>query len=111
MTMLRTKKQELKLCRGCATAKAAHLIGDTHVVLIIRDLLTGPKCFKNLEESLEGVSTRTLTNKLKIMEKAGVIKRAYHKERPPRVEYSLTKKGLALRNVLRAMKKYGEAYL
>jgi DNA-binding HxlR family transcriptional regulator len=47
--MLRTKAQEDTLCKTCPLAKTANLVGDSCVLLIIRDLLSGPKRFSNLE--------------------------------------------------------------
>lgn len=77
------------------------LIGDHSTVLIVRDLLTGPKRFKDLEESLK-ISTRTLTIKLQNLEKEGMIVKEDG--------YSLTKKGKDLEAITKAMKKYAERY-
>ncbi|MBU6141713.1 helix-turn-helix transcriptional regulator [Patescibacteria group bacterium] len=97
--------------RTCPIAKVADLIGDTAMLLIVRDLLSGPKRFGDLEGSLFGVSTRTLTKRLKALEECGLVKRAMFAERPPRVEYTLTKKGRGLGAIARAMREYGEAHL
>ncbi len=109
--MLRTEKQVESLCEDCPLAKTANIIGDTFTLLIIRDLLEKPKRFKEIEDSLLGVSTRTITNKLSYLEKAGLIKRIEYSERPPRVEYSLTKNGKALSKVINSMRSYGKTYL
>lgn len=77
------------------------LIGDHSTVLIVRDLLTGPKRFKDLEGSL-GISTRTLTIKLKNLEKEGIIVRDEG--------YSLTKKGRGLESITKAMRQYAQRY-
>lgn len=95
--------------KDCPIATMTALIGDHSTVLIVRDLLTGPKRFKELEKSLE-VSTRTLTIKLVNLEKEGMIVKKRFDEVPPRVEYSLTKKGKDLGIITTAMKKYGEKY-
>ncbi len=95
----------------CPIAKVADLIGDTVTLLIVRDLLSGPKRFGDLESSLAGVSSRTLTKRLKMLEGCGLIVRHEFAERPPRVEYALTKKGRGLGRVANAMKEYGETYL
>ncbi len=109
--MLRTKEQRKKLCTGCPMARAADIIGDTCSLLIIRDLLGGSRRFGDLTESLEGVSTRTLASKLKYLEKSGFLTRTAFTEKPPRVEYSLTKKGRALRGIISSMRAYGEKFL
>lgn len=107
--MKSNKKQQT--CTQCPIALVADLLGDIWTVLIVRDLVSGQKRFSTLLASLSGVSTRTLSNKLKNLEQSGIVdKKTYH-EKPPRVEYSLTQKGKELNVILRAMKKYGEKNL
>lgn len=109
--MLRTKKQEKNICSDCPLAKTANLMGDTVTLLIIRDLLAKPKRFGDLETSLSGVSSRTITKKLQLLESKKLIVRHAFNERPPRVEYSLTKNGKALSKMIETMRSYGEKYL
>lgn len=109
--MLRTKKQEKNICNSCPLAKTANLMGDTFTLLIIRDLLSKPKRFGDLAVSLSGVSSRTITKKLQFLENKGLISRQAFKEKPPRVEYSLTKNGRALNKIIESMRAYGEKYL
>jgi len=52
----------------CPMTKTAQLLSDTWTMLIMHDLLSGSKRFCELERSLEGISTRTLTLKLKKLE-------------------------------------------
>jgi DNA-binding HxlR family transcriptional regulator len=109
--MLRTKEQVKTICTGCPLAKTANIVGDTFTLLIVRDLLESSKRFGEIETSLAGVSSRTITKKLQFLENAELIKRTEYHEKPPRVEYSLTKEGMALRPIVDAMKKYGEKHL
>lgn len=109
--MLRTAAQRKKHCTGCPVARTADLLGDTCSLLIIRDLLEGAKRFKDLEASLEGVSTRTLTLKLQFLEKEGFIAHLQSKTKPPHMEYALTPKGVALRPIISSLRTYGEKYL
>jgi len=109
--MPKTKDQRKKLCSTCPLAKTSDLVGDFWVLLIVRDLLTGPKRFGELEASLSDISTRTLTLKLSVLEEEGIVKRTAFREKPPRVEYTLTPKGKALESVAKSMRKYGETYL
>jgi len=109
--MLRTKKQVKKICNDCPLAKTANIIGDTFSLLIIRDLLTSPKRYGELERSLEGVSSRTITNKLKFLEEKGLIVRKEYSEKPPRVLYSLTDKGRSLGTIIDSMRNYGAKFL
>ncbi len=109
--MLRTKKQREEICENCSLAKTADLIGDSCLLLIVRDLLEQPRRFGELETSLSGISTRTLTKKLKILEEQNMIVRKEIRGKPPGVEYSLTEKGRGLHGVAKAMTAYGEKYL
>jgi DNA-binding HxlR family transcriptional regulator len=108
--MLRTEKQRKELCTECPVAKVADIIGDPCSLLILRDLLESPRRFGHLDESL-GMSTRTLTKTLLRLTHSGFIRRKEYKSLPPRVEYSLTKKGAALERVIEEMRKYGKKYL
>jgi DNA-binding HxlR family transcriptional regulator len=108
--MFRTKSQH-KACASCPVAKTADLIGDSSVLLIIRDLAKKPARFSDLAESLPSVSTRTLTGKLKLLEEEGLVEKKKFAEFPPRVLYSLTKKGKGLKQVMKAMEKYGATFL
>lgn len=108
--MFRTESQTQKLCT-CPIGKVAHIIGDSTALIIIRDLFSGPKRFGDLVNSLSGISTRTITKKLKILEENEMIIRTVISKNPPHVEYSLTKKGIGLKPIEEAMKKYGEKYL
>lgn len=108
--MLRTKQQRDELCAECPVARVADLVGDTCSLLILRDLLDGPRRFSELEASL-GISTRTLTLKLRSLQKEGFIRRKELKSAPARVEYRLTRKGEAFHAVVDAMRSYGKKYL
>ncbi len=95
----------------CPVALVAELLGDTCTLLIVRDLLTGTKRFKDFEQSLSPVSSRTITKKLKVLEEKNIITRTAYKERPPRVEYALTKEGKHLSVLIGDMRKFGEKFL
>ncbi len=100
-----------KTAAECPIAKTVDVVGDHWSMLIIRDLLTGPKRFSHLARSLSGISSRTLTQKLQSMSKKKFIVRREYSESPPRVEYTLTKKGSDLNDVAKAMRKYGKKHL
>lgn len=110
-TMLRTKSQRRDICKDCPVAKVADLVGDSCSLLIIRDVIEKPRRFGELQDSLKGISSRTLTKKLQLLEKDGLIARKECNEHPPRVEYSATNKGAALESVIGAMRSYGKKYL
>lgn len=95
---------------ACPVELTVGLIGDKWKILIIRDLLTGTKRFGELKKSLNNITQKVLTNKLREMEASGLIKRKVYPEVPPRVEYSLTTTGLSLKPILDSMVILGNNY-
>ena len=95
---------------ACPVELTVGLIGDKWKILIIRDLLTGTKRFGELKKSLNNITQKVLTNKLREMEASGLVKRKIYPEVPPRVEYSLTDTGLSLKPILDSMVEWGNNY-
>jgi DNA-binding HxlR family transcriptional regulator len=95
-------------CPVCATAD---IICGKWTILVIRDLAEGRSRFCELERSLEGISPRTLSLRLRGLEEQGIVERQTFPEVPPRVEYSLTPKGTALVPLIEDMRRYGREYL
>lgn len=96
---------------GCPIERALLVVDGKWSTLILRDLLSGPKRFGELEASLRGASPKTLTERLRILEHHGVLTRTVHAEVPPRVVYELTERGRGFRTVLEAMAAWSEAEL
>lgn len=94
---------------GCIQ-RALVILGDKWTPLVIRDLSSKPATFSDLESSLEGISPRTLSQRLSLLETEEIIKRKCYCQRPPRFEYVLTDKGRDLEKVLLDMAKWGEKY-
>ena len=78
---------------------------------MIRDLADGNRRFCELERSLDGISPRTLSLRLRALEECGVVERHTYPEVPPRVEYALTEKGRALSPLIDDMREYGARWL
>ncbi|MFQ5614024.1 MAG: winged helix-turn-helix transcriptional regulator [Anaerolineae bacterium] len=95
----------------CPIEQVAQLIGSKWTLLIIRDLMDGCRRFGQLQKSIGAISPRTLSERLSMLEKRGLVRRQAYPEIPPRVEYSLTEKGRALMPLLRAVREYGEKWL
>jgi len=95
----------------CPVARTAEIIGGKWTLLIIRDLTSGVKRFNQLERSLQGISPKTLSERLRSLEEEGIISRQTFAEVPPRVEYSLTEKGHDLVDVIESMRSYGRRWL
>ena len=78
---------------------------------MIRDLADGCSRFCELERSLQGISPRTLSLRLRALEAEGIVERRTYPEVPPRVEYTLTPKGEALVPLIEQMRSYGRDWL
>ena len=93
----------------CPVERTLRFIGSKWTILIIRDLLQATKRFGELRKLLTGISPKTLSERLKTLEKKGIVTRKIYPEVPPRVEYSLTKRGRSLSSIIMDMKKWGES--
>ena len=83
--------------QACPVAKSLELVGDRWTLLLIRDLLRGPRRFQDFQESLAGIPPNILSDRLKLMEEHALVTRRFYSEHPPRAEYVLTDKGRELR--------------
>jgi DNA-binding HxlR family transcriptional regulator len=95
----------------CPVCRTAEIVCGKWTLLVIRDLAEGRSRFCELERSLQGISPRTLSLRLRALEEAGVVKRQTYPEVPPRVEYALTDKGRALVPLIEDMRTYGREWL
>ena len=111
MSTLQTSYQvTVQTNERCTVERTVDVIGGKWTTLILRDLLGGTRRFGELRSALDGISPKTLTERLRELEACGVLTRTIHPEVPPRVEYALTDKGKALRPVIEAMAAWGEAW-
>ena len=94
---------------SCPVTRTVGILDGKWTVLVIRDLLGGTRRFSELRRSLVGVSPKTLTDRLRHLEQAGLVERTVFAEVPPRVEYRLTEAGRTLEPVLSAMADWGRA--
>ena len=95
----------------CALPISLEIIGERWTLLIVRDLLQGPRKFQDLAESLTSVAPGILSRRLKLLEARGIVTRRMYSEHPPRAEYSLTPRGTELREVVRALTIWGSKHL
>src|SRR4051812_10272247 len=95
----------------CPVCRTADVVCGKWTMLIIRALAEGSCRFCELERSLEGISPRTLSLRLRGLEEEGVLERRTYPEVPPRVEYALTEKGRALVPIVETMRAYGIEWL
>jgi DNA-binding HxlR family transcriptional regulator len=95
----------------CPVCRTADVVCGKWTLLVIRDLAEGCSRFCELERSLEGISPRTLSLRLRALEEEGIVARHTFPEVPPRVEYVLTEKGKALVPLIEDMRRYGRRWL
>ena len=88
-------------------ARALDLVGDKWTLLIVRDLIAGPRRFVQLQHVLPGISTEQLRSRLNRMVADGLLTRQRFREVPPRVEYSLTERARELAPVIGALARWG----
>ncbi|MFI5556902.1 winged helix-turn-helix transcriptional regulator [Streptomyces sp. NPDC051738] len=95
----------------CSAARALDVVGDRWTLLIVRELLAGPRRYTDLHADLPGVSTDVLASRLKDMERDGISTR--RKLPPPGAAYvyELTPRGRQLLPVLQALGEWGQAEL
>jgi DNA-binding HxlR family transcriptional regulator len=91
----------------CAVACTLDLVGDKWSLLVVRDLLRGNVTYGELQNSPERIPTNILADRLKRLEKAGLISKSAYQDHPVRYAYELTDKGKSLREVIRAIVRWG----
>lgn len=95
----------------CPIARTLDLLGDKWTLLIVRELLRGKQRFRDIEAGLPGIPPNLLSDRLKVLEQAALVTREYFRELPPRVEYSLTKRGASLAPVLESIAQWGMQHM
>lgn len=103
---MKTKK-ELPECPVAATIS---VIGNKWKLLILRDILNGPKRFNELQKSLVGINQKVLAENLKQMEADGLVVRIAWQDKPPCVQYKLSELGESLRPLIAEMEQWGMRY-
>jgi len=91
---------------ACGTAHALELVGERWSLLIVRELMLGPRRFGDLKASLNGISANVLTQRLEGLERAGVLFK--HRLPPPASVqvYELTEWGLEAEETLKVMGRW-----
>lgn len=88
----------------------AKLIGDRWKMQIIQNLMEGTKRFGELKKSLGDITQKVLTSNLRALEEKGLVIRKVYAQIPPKVEYTLTTVGFALKPVIDSMAAWGAEY-
>ena len=93
--------------RNCGVTRTMNIIGRKWTILILHKLCGGTKRFGELQRSLNGISPKTLSERLKQLEEQGIVQKKVFAEVPLHVEYSLTKKGQSLKEIIERMETWG----
>ncbi len=98
--------------KGCPIAKIIKILSMKWNMMILRQLNedNSKKRFNKLLEELKPISSRTLSERLKELEKAGLVKKTRFNETPPRVEYSLTPSGAELIKCFKPLSKWAKMF-
>ena len=94
---------------SCPVAVTLDTLGDRWSLVVIRDLFFGKRKFSEFVASPEGIKRNILTERLRRLERAGVVARVRYQRRPDRYEYRLTRKGANLLPVLQAIVGWARA--
>lgn len=95
----------------CPVSCFLDIVGDKWTLLVVRDLLFGKHTFKEFQASSENIPSNILADRLKRLERAGVITRKPYQERPKRYAYYLTDKGKDLGKVMRSMVAWANKHI
>ena len=90
----------------CPVAMATEILGDRWTLLIVRDLLSGPRHFNDLERGLPGISRSLLSSRLRRLEQTGVVEKASH-GKGRKTEYALTPAGSELHGIINGLMVWG----
>ena len=90
---------------------AVQLLGKRWTALLLYALLEGPQRFCELTNTVEGLSDRVLSDRLRELELEGVVQRVVYPQIPVRVEYQLTAKGRALEPVVLAIRQWALTWI
>lgn len=98
-------------CKCCPVFNTLNIIGKKFTTLLLRNMIfLKQKRFSEFLNSIEDINPKTLSIRLKEMERAGLIKREVFNETPVRIEYYLTEKGKALQPILMQMALFSIKY-
>ncbi|MBT2623642.1 helix-turn-helix domain-containing protein [Chryseobacterium sp. ISL-6] len=92
----------------CSILGPISIISGKWKPVIIWMLLSGSKRFGELHKSIDGIALKVLSRHLKELEADGIINRKVYAEVPPKVEYTLTEKGMSLNDVMQLLAEWGK---
>lgn len=96
--------------KSCPISDTTRVIGDFWIILIVRQLLTGPKRFNELEEAISDITPTTLSDRLKRLVESNLVGRHQYQCIPPKVEYTLTAQGEKLKGLIDEIEKFSSSW-
>lgn len=96
--------------KKCGVEKTLKIIGSKWTMNIIHILFNGKKRFGELQKLLTGISSKTLSQRLRDLEREKIVSRKVFTEIPLHVEYSLTEKGKSLDDIFKKMSQWGKIH-
>ncbi|WP_199101514.1 helix-turn-helix domain-containing protein [Aquitalea sp. ASV11] len=96
----------------CPIANVLDIVGDKWTLLVVRDLFhAGKHRYGEFQSSPEAIPTNILADRLKRLEAAGLVKKEFYQDKPPRAEYFITPKGADLAGVLQSLAQWGQKHI
>jgi DNA-binding HxlR family transcriptional regulator/putative sterol carrier protein len=95
----------------CGVARALDLVGERWTLLLVRELMIGPRRFKDILEGLPGIGTNLLTKRLRELEQADIVARRVLPPPAGSTVYELTERGVGLEPVVFALGKWGRQFM
>jgi DNA-binding HxlR family transcriptional regulator len=96
---------------NCAIANSLDILGDKWSLLVVRDVLHGKRTYGELSRSPERIPTNILADRLRRLERAGILSSTPYQQHPVRYAYTLTPMGRALGDVLLAFVRWGKQHI
>jgi DNA-binding HxlR family transcriptional regulator len=97
--------------KACPIETTFRIIGKRWTVLIIREILRGHTQFNRFMENIEGISPKVLTERLRELERLGIVRRRIVSEYPVKIEYSLSDLGKGFEPVLLSAASFSMTYM
>ncbi len=101
----------IKMKSQCHVDNALKVIGGKWKLIILWYLNQSTLRFNELEKSIPGITQKMLAQQLRELEKDGLITRKVYPVVPPKVEYTITPRGLSLHDVVKELDKWGSQHI
>jgi len=94
----------------CPVETTARIVGGRWKAAVLEQLFQGTKRFSELKRSITGITQRTLSQQLRVLQSTGIVERTVFADTPPRVVYAITPLGRSLRPLLDSMCHWGKSH-